>query len=116
MSWQLSWTDEDEADFTDYSLTSREKLEQMYIGALPYGSNDSDDSNDSNDSPETLTRELKEFWIYPSMDTSLKESEIRTMFQQNDFSPLIPHISKRLVDIVNQYVPRYLCTFLNSKV
>ena len=38
------------------------------------------------------------------------------MFQKNDFSPLISHINERLSDMITQYIPRYLCTFLNSKV
>lgn len=103
MAWYYSSSD-DEDDYVDYLLTTTEELDDMYIGAIPY------------ETPETISRELKEFWIYPSMDTSLKESEIRTMFEQNNFSPLLPHIKVRLSDMINQYIPKYFCTFFNSKM
>lgn len=103
MAWHYS-SDDEEEDYVDYSLTSIDELECMYIGAIPYKN------------PETISRELKEFWVYPSMNDSLKESQIRAMFEHNDFSPLLPHIEKRLSDMIEQYVPKYLCTFLNSRM
>lgn len=102
MAWHYS-SDEEE-NYDDYSLTTQDELDNMYIGAIPY------------DLPETISRELKEFWIYPSMNTSLKESGIREMFEENNFSPLLPHIKVRLSDMIDQYIPRYFCTFFNSKM
>ena len=102
MSWNNSSSDDEE--YTDYTLTSTEQLDNMYIGAIPY------------EEPETISRELKEFWIYPSMDSPLKESQIQHMFDHDDFSPLLPLVDKRLNEMIDQYVPRYLCTFFNSKM
>lgn len=102
MTWDNSSSDEDE--YTEYSLTTSDQLNNMYLGAMPYKN------------PETISRELKEFWIYPSMNSPLKESQIRDMFEEDDFSPLLPLIRERLKEMIHQYVPRYMCTFFNSKM
>src|SRR5665648_941758 len=95
---------DDEDPFIETPISDNNILDKMFIGAIPFGD------------PESINRELKQFWILPSSKTTLRESAIRHMFETNDFGLLIPYATERLKDMIESYVPKYFCTFINTEV
>ncbi len=86
------------------NVTTKDKLVNMFLGCVPF------------DCPETISRELKQFWIFTSIKIPLSNSNIREMFESNDFGRLIPYANNRLREMIVGYVPKYFCTFINTEV
>ena len=103
-SIELLYDSDDEVPPSECQITSIDKLSKMFIGDIPY------------EIPETISRELKEFWICPNSEMLPKESVIKKMFLENDFYPLRSLINHSLENMMNKYVAKNLSAFFNTNI
>ena len=109
-------SDDEFTEITSYSLTTPERLSKMLIGESILENSVDEFSTCQGNTPETIYRELKEFWIYPNSETLPKESIVKKMFNRNDFTILLDRVDIALKIMIEKYVGKYFSSFFNTSM